>query len=425
MENFQHNENEINNLDSLSANTQIDGEDIQNQITTLIIERNNLPDKISAFEFIGADDRKIVSYELNRIKKKFIKQTLIIGDQIINEEYLPTELYPIIHFVKSHAGHPYKTYGDIHLIKDIVKAMNKFWSMLIYDMQVNNNRKVLYPKGSIQESSLIESLWSRPGAWIQYNPDPSLPNGGRPDVIEPSGMNQSIQFVLQNLLQLAEYITGIFGVMQGNSNEAPSTFGATQSLQSFGTQRIKLASRSIESSYKDMMLVLTSYIQKYAPRDKVIKYFDANNDMQEVNLMANNEDFQFKVRVDFVNQLPTVRQMMANMLTSIARNSGNPQLQEILTKLSIDLLDLPKSKEIGERMDITKNMQAQITQLEQQIQDLIGQNRALTNNMQQQQVKQKIELSAANAIDNINTEQALTEQELVNQQNNEPDDTIM
>lgn len=379
-------------------NTQM--QQIQQQIA-------QMPETVPAFLIkveVNKEEIETLAYNVTRIKRKMIKRSLVVGDHLVEVEYLPGETYPIGHLTFQWGKSPNKTYGVMHYIIDLVKAMNKFWSSMLYDMQMNNHRRVLYAKGTIEKISDIERSWSIPGGWVEYIPDPTLPNGGLPQVIEPFPISQATVYVLDSLLKLIEYVTGIFGVMQGNAQEAPSTFGGTQSLQTFGTQRMKLYSRALSEMLENISGSIVYYIQKYAPRDKVLKFFDENGDMKEVQIMADTEDVVFKTRVDITNSLPTVRQMTAELIGIIAGQTKNPQVADYLTQYMLKTLDLPEGDQIAEQIDVIKQMEQQLAQMQEQLDTESKKNKALENNLYQKSLSSKVDLAAEKANSDIQLE---------------------
>jgi len=371
---------------------------LQNENQVKMKEASQMPDLIPGFEFTSDSDgtkRQIQSF--TKIRRKRIKCAIMVGDKILEEDYLPIERYPIVHFTFSHNGSPNKTYGIIHYIMDLVKAMNKFWALLIYDMQSNGMRKVLAPRTSIVQVKQFEQSWSTPGSLNLYEPDPSLPNNGQPIVVDPSPMNQNISYILQAFLQLVEYITGINSIMQGDAAGAPQTMGGIQSLQSFGTQMVKMFARDIETALEDLSVATIGFLQAYAPRDKWIQYFDAEDKPQSVQFLDMPDDLSFKVRVDIVNSMPTYKQMFAQLLGSISGQTKNPYVADALTKTMLKLIDAPESRQLAEDIDTIKMMEGQIQSKDKETKDLQNRINMLENNLYQAELANRIDTASLKA----------------------------
>jgi hypothetical protein len=379
------------------------------QIQELQMQFAAMPETITAYEVETLSGEKITALNFFRKNQKMVKRWLLVNNRLIEQNIIPCDEYPLIPFTLSVANRPDKVYGVMHYIKDIVKALNKFWSLLIYDMQTSAHRKVLYPKGSIVDPSKAEKEWAKPNAFIEYNPIPDIPNGGQPVITEASALNPAIERILGLLQNLLEYITGISSVVQGQPTAAtPDTFGGIQTMQSFGTQRIKLYSRWLEDALERFTYVYVSYLQSYAPKDKVLTYLDDNGDAQEVKLLESSEDIKFKVRVNMTSALPTARAMAAQLLGVLGGQTKDPHVQQLLTQYMIDYLDLPESQKIRQEVDAVKNLSAQLEQIQQQVEDLSSQNKQL-----QQQIFQKnLEVDYAKAKAKLQAEAQIASEQI-------------
>lgn len=377
------------------------------QIKEINTAINQMPNTVPAYKMLTVKDEEVIIQDYNIVKKKHIRRTLLVNDKIIEEETVISNKYPIHHVYIDHNGSPNKTYGIIHKIHDLVKAMNKFWSAMIHDVMSNNNKKILYPTGAFLENSDVERLWNLPsGAFIEYSPDNSLANDGLPTIIEPSPINPAYPHLLEMLRSLIEYVTGINGIMQGNNNGATSTFGGISALQNFGTQRIKLYARNIEDALSDMAYNIVTYLQHFAPTDKILTYFDENNDGQEVILLNDFRDIPFKVRVDITNSLPTQRQAAVQMLGMIAQTAQDPYVQKLLTELMLKNMDMPEGTDIQEKLNTIEQMSQQLQQQEQQIKQQTGTIQALEHNLTQSKASAKVAQEQEKAIGNIKAEEA-------------------
>ena len=370
------------------------------QLQEMQMQMAQMPDMVPAYEIETLGGETSICRNYFRRNQKMVKRWLLINNRVIEQNIIPCDEYPLVPFTMSIGNRPDKIYGIMHYIKDIVKALNKFWSLLIFDMQTSAHRKVLYPKGSIVDPSKAEKEWSKPSAFIEYVPNPDLPNGGAPTITDGSQLNPAIERILGLLQNLLEYITGISSVVQGQPTAAtPDSFGGIQTMQSFGTQRIKLYSRWLEDAMERFTYVYVSYLQAYAPKDKVLTYLDDNGDQREVQLLETSEDFKFKVRVNMTSALPTARAMAAQLLGVLGGQTKDPHVQQLLTQYMIDYLDLPESQKIREEVDAVKNLSSQIEQMQGQLDDLQSQNKQLQQqifqkNLEVDYAKQKAELKA-------------------------------
>lgn len=389
------------------------------QLRQLQIAYGQAPDEVPAYQLVNEKNEKIISFDPIKTTKKRIKRTLIAGDKIIESEYLPIEHYPIVAFTMQHAGLTNKSYGMMHYILDMQKFLNKTYSMLIYDMMTHNRPKLLYAKGSIINPAQWEESYSMPSAMLEYVPNPQLPDAGRPQIIEPSPLSQVTGFVLQDMMQKIEYVSGIHGVVMGDSGSMPNTASATASLQNFGTQRVKLYARNIEGSLELLAASTIEHLQQYAPKDKQLSYIDESLQEKAVQLLNTKEDLRFKIRVDIVNDLPTVRHQMATMLAAVAGQTRNPYVADTLTKEMIKLLDMPEFTKLAEDIDAMKQLEQQNAQLQDQLKTAQGQIKTFQNNQIQSDAKHRIEKAENDFKNDLKVKQIQAENNIENQANQE------
>lgn len=338
------------------------------QIKELTIMYAQLPDTVPAYRFFRLTGEESITKNYEKVKKKHIVRTFCIGNRITEREVLMTDEYPIIAFNISHNKSPNKVYGITHYIKDIAKALNKFWSIVIYDAQLHGQRKVLMEESTVADKDKWQNDWAMPGAVLTYKSNPTINDGGKPVILEPAPLNSAYTQLLNLLQQLAEYITGIYAALQGNTQpNMPETNGGIQSLQAAGGQRIKLYSRFFEVALQKMTYVTVCYLQQYAPRDVVLKYFDENGDGKEVQIMNGGNDMRFKVRVQLTTNLPTTRLMASQLLASVSGQTRNPAVADLLTREMIKNLDMPNSREMLENLDTVQMLQQQLQQAQAQL----------------------------------------------------------
>jgi len=411
-EDIQTQSQEQDEIQSTVAQTTDNTLQISEQISTLNEQLAIMPEEVSKYEMILENKNKQIVDDIVKIKRMRIKETLIIGDTIEYEIYIPGNRYPISNIFYAKNRSPNKVYGVIHFIQDLIKAMNKSYSLTLLDMSINGQRKVLYWKGTVAEPTQVENRWSHPGCWIEIIYNPTIPDGGKPIIIEPGGLAQASVYMLTQFMNSIEYITGISGVVQGQEAGAPSTFGATQSLQAFGTQRIKLFTRQLEISLENLAYSTICYLQRYAPREKILRYFDENGDQKELQVIEQNEDLEFKTKVEITNNLPTFRQMQVQLIGLVAQQTQNPTLSEVLVKYMLQMMDLPKADEISEQIDIVKQLQSQMQQLQGELDTQTNRNKQLESNMYQQKLSSDVNLAAEKEKSTIKTESALTQNNL-------------
>lgn len=369
-----------------------------------------MPDEITVYDMTTLSGDTVTVREFFRKREKYVRRWLLLGNRVVEQGIVPCDEYPVVRLVIGHRGRNGKVYGIMHFIKDLVKAMNKFWALLLYDMMISSNRKYFVAEGSIADPVRAEKDMSKPGAFITYQPNDIAKDGGAPIPVEPSPLNPAIKDILILIQQMLEYITGVTQLMQGVPTSAtPDSFGGIQTMQSLGSQRVKLYSRWLEDSIERFAYVMTCHLQAYAPKDKIIQFFDEDGDQQEINILSDANDLRFKVRVNMTTNLPTARHMAAQLLGVLGGQTKDPHVQQVLTQYMIEYLDMPESKKMRKEIDAIKNMQGQLEELQSKVQELDGKNRQLQQQMQQKEIELETKLAKAEIKNKVELEKARIE----------------
>lgn len=423
--------NEEADVYNQSQENALNAEQTMNQLAETIkqlkSEIRKQPNEITKYKFVPLDyedadnkiEKEIDTYEIKEIN--LIEKIVIINNEIVHREVVPGDMFPIINFTYNWFNSPNRVYGIIHYIQDIIKAYNKSIAEALYALSLNGHRKVIMWETTVIEPKQIEQNWAKPSGVTILRPDPMLSDGGKPIIFEPAPINQSIQYLLEHYKMLVEYITGIYGIMQGNPNDAPNTYGSTQALQNFGSQRIKLVTRSIEHAFERLAYVIVNYIKAYTDKNKKIKYFNIDNEQEDVTLVDIDEDIQFKVRIEIINSLPTTRQMMAQLLGFIAQTAGDPMLTKLLTGKMLEIADVPEGKEMKQQLDVIEQMQQQIQQLTMQNEQLTKELDKVNKQRAKEQLDSSIQLETEKAKQDIIEEKTKQEYEPVEEFNFESD----
>jgi len=376
-------------------------QDDMETIQAMTLQYDELPNTITIYDFILENGESIEVRSFERMKDKRVREVELVGRRIVSNAIVPSlDKLPVVHITFSHNRSPNLTYGLVHYMMDMIKALNKIFAMLLKDMQTNGNRKVLLAKGSVQSVVDFESKWSQPNAVNEYIPNPSMDDGGKPHVVEPSPMNQSYTYLIDKFQSLIEYTTGINSMTMGNpQGDQPTTYGVAQQMASFGTQRIKMYARTLEGPLEDFAEVIVAYLNAYGNRDKISHYFDANGELKTAQILDDGTtDIRFKVRVDVGSNLPTTRQMFAQMLSLLSSQTKNPQVADQLTKVLLENVDMPAADKLAKEIDQITQLTQQIEESKKQLKALEGENKSLKFNLEQTQVSAKVKEEAMKII---------------------------
>tara|TARA_R100000808_G_C2155217_1_gene167121 strand:+ start:5886 stop:8213 length:2328 start_codon:yes stop_codon:yes gene_type:complete len=206
----------------------------------------------------------------NKVEKPCIKQVVSVGDTLLYTRMLPTEDYPIICLMNVHHRNPYPE-SDVRLYRPMQEYINKIRSLIIAHASTSTNVKLLIPRGSA-DLRQIEEEWSKAGtSVIEF--DAEL---GAPIVAGPVPLPNELYKNEADAKYDLEYGFGIFELMQGSTQSAPSTYRGTMVIDEFGQRRIKSRRDDIENFLNQVAKVAIPLIQQLYTEEKVIRLVQPN-----------------------------------------------------------------------------------------------------------------------------------------------------
>tara|TARA_R110002051_G_scaffold202268_1_gene268969 strand:+ start:9331 stop:11646 length:2316 start_codon:yes stop_codon:yes gene_type:complete len=237
------------------------GDEDENSIpgsTTIIIP-------ISVEELVGLGD--ITS---NQIEKTCVNMVSSVGDKLLYTRMLPCEDYPIVPLMNVHHRNPYPE-SDVRLFRPLQEYINKIRSLIIAHASTSTNVKLLIPRGSA-DLRQIEEEWSKAGtSVIEF--DAEL---GAPIVAGPVPLPNELYKNEADAKYDLEYGFGIFELMQGGSQNAPSTARGTMVVDEFGQRRIKSRRDDIENFLNQCAKVAIPLIQQLYTEEKLLRIIQPN-----------------------------------------------------------------------------------------------------------------------------------------------------
>lgn len=342
---------------------------------------------------------------VDTIDSVFVKRYIKVGNFIKDERILPIQLYPFVIYNHTHSYSP-MPYGIVHHFIDLQHSLNKVLALTIQNAQVGSNNGFLAAEGSITDKNKFAREMSTPGGVAEFNPDQNLPNGGAPIPKMPAPLSGAWYTLFQQLIKLIEYITGIYELSMGNAENAPNTVGATQSIQSFGTQRPKMYARRIDIANQKLGEILIQFYQAFAPQENLMTLIDGTSAMAEIQtnvsaivdqqtgqvqvdprgfdkativknmvtkevatILGDIRIGQYKVRFQSSSDLPTARQAAMNLLTSLMSRMSNDSIALSIAQSALKLMDYPEADEVLRDANIITQLQQQIQQQAQQLQE--------------------------------------------------------
>ena len=391
---------------------------------------------------------KINSTQLNSTDMKITpgvyvyRICLLFDKNVLWEGYLPVMDYPISHFsvVYQPSGKEgARTYGMVHFIIDGQKSINKTIAHLILNAQTHGHAKMLIPDGSVDPDIVYKSA-SDPRMPIVYKTDPNEPTI-KPERLMPVPLSNAHYTLFQEIIKMIEYITGIYAVTQGSSAGAPDTFGGIQSLQIYGTQRIKMIAGDINNILVKTCTTALSYLIFYADENKIYRYIapdgggtTQDNTGQMSNQQTSTTDkwrtLKFNRKPELTefdvigvpySSTPTTRMLAASLLGTISGQTRDPQVANLLTTEALKLMDIPEADDIVNKIDVIQQLQSQLQQLQQQMKSMGQQNQqqqqeiqSLVEELEKQKVKAEMEQRIIEAKGIINTHVEVSKEKINN-----------
>ena len=281
------------------------------------------------------------------------------------KKVFPITKHNLVAFTHNHRDNPYPT-GRVYDIYHIQRALNKFVMSAILNASTLNGVKVLAEEGSISNQKKFMQDASTIGAILTYKllmPGKSQP----PQIIDGKPMNDAWLNFPRFLMQMAEYVTGITSMMQGQSQGAPDALGVLTSLQTASTARLKRRMLSVTQALSLSAEIGAEFYKNYAPlngysvdymgksQDEVTKYnqtdiqFDKDNNPR-LGIKEGTDLSQGFSMVRFSAESTSGVESLhaANILSNLTATTG----EKTLIPHILERLNLPGFDKIRESIDV-------------------------------------------------------------------------
>jgi hypothetical protein len=313
--------------------------------------------------------------DILEVQQTRIKLTCSLGQIILYERILNTDIYPIVPVPNIWTNTPYPM-SDVRKNKDFQRFLNKTMSLITSHAQASSGLKLLIPQGSIDDIEELERDWANPNATIEY--DPSF---GEPHFPSPQPLSNSVMQLPALIEKYIDLNMGIFEMMQGNTEAAPRTSSATMMLEDFGQRRSKSKLRDIEGSLRRLGRVIYNLAKSHYTAQKTFSLVQPNNDLNEYTInkrmyddktstimtIANNIAIgDYDIRVIGNSTMPSNKWGEWNIYME-AYQAGLIDRQEALKKT--DIFD---KEGVLQRTDILQQLQQQLQGAQEQIKKLSG-----------------------------------------------------
>lgn len=242
---------------------------------------SEVPD--STFNYIIGPAQDVLSQMqglllVQEILQDRIMRVLSVGGVKIWSGILPIDDYPLVPIMNHFMRSPYPM-SDVRFVRGLQEYVNKITSLIVAHASSSANVKVLLPKGSQNVKKLEEEFNKAGTAVIEY--DAEL---GAPVVASPIPLPNELYANKQQAKSEIEQIFGIYAVMSGDPNDAPSTYKGTVALDEYGQRRIRSKKDDIESALNQLGRVTIQLMQKIYTKPKMIRLVQPNNISKEVSI---------------------------------------------------------------------------------------------------------------------------------------------
>ena len=324
-------------------------------------------------QFLNAIDKGLIDFV--EVQQTRIRQTCSVGQIVLYDLVLDTDIYPIVPVPNIWTNTPYPM-SDVRKNKDFQRFLNKVVSLITSHAQASSGLKLLIPQGSIQDIEELERDWANPNATLEY--DASF---GEPHFPSPQPLSSSIMQLPSLIERYIDLNMGIFEMMQGNTESAPRTSSATMMMEDFGQRRSKSKLRDVEGSLKRIGKVVYNLAKSHYNFQKTFRIAQPNNDINEFTVNKRLYDDKSKELMEIQNDVSVgqfdIRVIGNSTMPSNKWGEWEIYMQAYQSGL-IDKVEALKKTDIFDkegvlqRTDMIQQLQQALGQAQEQIKKVSG-----------------------------------------------------
>ncbi len=349
-----------------------------------IIDINNQEEMIlNEEEFQKFLDENPGVFERGLVQFQEILQTRIavvasVGEIVLYEAVLNTDIYPIVPLPNIYSGTPYPR-SDISRARPMQRLLNKLWSLALSHAQASAGLKLIVPIGSVDDISQLEQDWSNPNAVIEVDS-----SQGEPHFPAPTPLAGEFYKLIQSCEFYIDFTFGLPELMHGFAEKAPDTVRGTERMLAQGAERPKSKLRDIELGIRKLGQVIYGLSKGHYTFKKIFRLVQANNNVNEV--MANYYDDYSETVMDIQKDRHNIGQHDVSIEPgSTLPTSKWTEYQVYAEAFQMGLIDrtevIKKNPEIFDKEGLIQRM-GEIQQLQSQVQQLSEQNKELQGDLQ-------------------------------------------
>ena len=139
-----------------------------------------------------------------------IRHVATVGQVLLYEQVLNTDVYPIVPVPNIWTNTPYPK-SDVTKVKDSQRLINKLFSLTLSHAQASAGLKLLVPEGSVDDIGQLERDWANPNAVIEYNPEFGEPHYPAPQPLASEFYNliSRVEFYIDLNFGISELMQGV------------------------------------------------------------------------------------------------------------------------------------------------------------------------------------------------------------------------
>ena len=322
----------------------------------------------------GVFERGLMSFE--EVLQTRIGVVATVGEVVLYESVLNTDVYPIIPLPNIWSGTPYPK-SDVSRTRPMQRLLNKLWSLAMSHAQASAGLKLLVPLGSaINGLDQLEKDWANPNAVIEIDT-----SQGEPHYPAPTPLASEFYRLIEQAEFYIDFVFGLPEMMHGFSEKAPETVRGTERMLMLGSERPKSKLRDIEFGVNIVGRVMYAFSKGHYTFQKIFRLIQPNNNINEVsvNLYTDmtetvmdiakdrNNIGQHDIRIEPGSTLPTSKWAEYGVYFE-AYQAGLVDRTEVLKK-NPEIFD---KESILSRMSEIAQLQQANEQLQQQVKALRG-----------------------------------------------------
>jgi hypothetical protein len=314
-------------------------------------------------------------FDIVQVQQTRVKVTCIVGQVILYEKVLDTNIFPLVPVPNIWTNTPYPM-SDVRKNKGFQRFLNKVMSLITSHAQASSGLKLLIPQGSVQDIEELERDWANPNATIEY--DASF---GEPHFPSPQTLASSILQLPKMVEHYIDLNIGIFEMQQGNTESAPRTSSGTMMMEDFGQRRSKSKLRDVEASLKRLGKLIFHLSKSHYNFQKTFRIVQPNNDINEYTVNKRLYDDKTKELMEIENNLTVgnfdIRIIGNSTMPSNKWGEWNVYMEAFQAGL-IDKVEALKKTEIFDkegvlqRTDLIQQLQSQLQQAQEEVKKLNG-----------------------------------------------------